>query len=230
MFFFALTAFGQEKVNCEKYTVDAYDGGTHNYLPFLNCPDFDYVINDVELHTIPNSVKEQNDNYLRRRLGDEFFENDITLEGVQMVSRDSVEVTRKNMGGSWCDGKIKFAFLYSFEIKNHLYNFCTVYNDDGKRVSKNQVPNFRNDNTVYDFMKICDIIEIAAKDKTNKGKKILDMSPKFDQAYNSMLWIVKKPSVSRDPEYTYYRIMMIDAVTGEIVFRKKIRELRAAKF
>jgi len=225
----ALNNYAQEPVHCDKYSSQAYDGGSHNYLPFLNCPDFDFRLIDVEISQIPDSIIEKNNQYLERRLGTDFFENDITLEGIQIVEKDSVSKTRRNMGGNWCKSDQKYAFLYSFEIKGFLYKFHTVYNEHGKRVSKNQVPNFRNDNTVFDFMSLCDIIEIAAKDKTNRGKQIIDLSPKFDQAYNSILWILRKPSVSRDPEYTYYRILMIDAVTGEVIFRKKIKELKAAK-
>lgn len=225
------TSMAQEKVNCGKKTsYEVNSGGSHNFLPFLNCSEFDFRIENAKLSQIPDSVKNRNERYLRRRLGDEFYEVDLTFEGVKIVERDSVEFPRRNMGGKHCDNPSRYAFLYSFEIMEIKYEFSTVYDEEGNRVSRNQVPNLNNDPDVFNFIPICDIIELAQKDKINRGKEIIDIRPKYDQSYNSMLWIVRKPSVNSNDEYTYYRIIYYDAVTGEVIFRKKVKELKAATY
>lgn len=224
------TAQVSHEVPCRKGSFEVNNGGMAHFMPVVNCPEFDFKFKDISETEIPLKVRENDQRYILSRMGDEFFENDLIQTKSILIYKDSVDEVRENVGGTHCESPAAFAFKYEFVMMGEVvFQFYTVYDSLGNRLSNNQIPNIVTDASVFNFLPICDIIEIAEKDKKNSGKDISDMRPQYIQEYNSYVWAVRKPILSEEIEFDAFKVLYIDAVTGEILRRREKKYFNPAR-
>jgi len=208
-----LTLFcGDKLVRCEN--------GNKSHFEIV----LDYNYKELDSTKLPHDIREKAREYLLKRVGIKLYSR-LIYYSCQEVNNEEVNERRQMRKTS--KKRIKYAIQYYFIVQDSMKYYLTIaFTEDGKIISKDQLPNINSNKQLDKIIKICEAKVIAEKDTITIMKgNAENFSLEYDPKINSFVWKVEKSILSARGQrsYRFSRTLYINAHNG-IIVRKELTE------
>ncbi len=221
----AKNIFSQEaQLKCAwKYYYVPTTGNVGHFDMVFNCP-----YRDTDTTKLPKIINETAKKYLINQIGDTFYPQ-LKYYSCQVVDFNKFEEIKKEKPWIYkgSDKRVKYAIQYYFVTVDSLKYYLTlVFDKNGKIISKEQLPSYKNNKQFEPKVNVCNAIKIAEQDTIFKGES-QKITFEYSESANLFVWRVQKPSVmGQKPNETIIRFVLINANSGQVVNRETISRIK----
>jgi hypothetical protein len=204
--------------------------GTDSYLwPASTIQYFSYDIDTLKYCCHINKIQKYADfvlpkaeKYIKQRAGINFF-NKLTFHDIMVIYHDyfitkNFDSLQYNLDNC---GRITYWLTYSyFQDSTIEYGFGVEFDSNGKKISKNLIPDISKNPKFMNIVGICSVIELVKKQKVVQIDSIKSIELNYDDKINSFIWLVKEAYPETEGAHEQ-DVLFINANTGKIYKTEK---------